>query len=1005
MSNCTASGMKRSHLSAAVLTALLASVAGTALAQNEPAPPADEATSLDRVTVTGSRIARTGFVTPSPVTAITAEEIRATGALNIGDLMTRLPQISPTYTLGNSTRFIGTAGLGLLDLRGMGPARTLVLVNGRRHVGATPGSTSVDVNTIPVEWVERVEVITGGASAVYGADAVAGVVNFIMKKSFDGFEMRAQTGSAEEGSFDRSFFSFSGGKSFADDRGNAAIAMEYSTQDRFGRGDRRIGRLYQVSVPNPNFDSTKPPSQSNPQTIIDGPGGNHSISYGGTFNVGPFDFRNPATYGNRYLFNDDGSFRKYRYDGKVVSNTSCVDCDFADLNAVADLQPQFDRFSVNTIFNYDLSDDHRLFFEGKYTKTESQFFGQPAFDQPIRIRRDNAYVNPQLGALMDASALTTSDGQKILPVGRFNVDAGRRGENVDRHTSRFVIGMEGYLGNDWTYEASANYGQSTISRLNLNNRVNERWHAGIDAVVNPANGQIVCRTTLNPNAINPHTGAVYSTFARTGCVPFSVFGNGAVNPAAAAWFNVNSLNSSKLEQTVFSASVANSSLFSLPAGDVGFAGGVEYRKEQSQENTDALAALGLTFLNAIPSRGGEYDVTELFAETTIPLLADLPGVERLALDLAGRYSDYSTAGSTQTWNIGLDWEIIPSLRFRGTQAKAVRVPSIGELFNPQSQNFATIADPCNYLATNSNRPNTAKDPALRQANCTALGVPVGWIDTYSANRPGVSGGNPNLEPETANSVSFGFVWQPEFLSGFGMSVDYWRVTLTDAIGSVSGQTNATRCVDSPGGIDNKFCSFIQRAPVGGYRDPQGRDFPAYSITGWSGLAENLAKSRRVGVDLEMDYRFEFLDGNALTRFVGTRLIQSREWTFQAFPNEFNEYVTYVTDPRWRANLQSKYTRGNWRGSWDMNYVDGNLRVTPASFSSNPGSQSPIRNPSYTYHNLQLGYAFKNTGLDVYVGVDNVFDKDPPLNYFGSDVGSAYYDNVGRYLYAGATYKF
>ena len=1005
MSNRTASGMKRSHLSAAVFTALLAPIAGTATAQDDAASATAEATNLDRITVTGSRIARTGFVTPSPVTAITAEEIRATGAQNIGDLMTRLPQIAPNYTLGNSTRFIGTAGLGLMDLRGMGTSRTLVLVNGRRHVGASPGSTAVDVNTIPVEWIERVEVITGGASAVYGADAVAGVVNFIMKKSFDGFEMRAQTGSAEEGSFDRSFVSFSGGKSFAEGRGNAAIAMEYSTQDRFGRGDRRIGRLFQVSVPNPDFDPSQPPSQRNPQTVIAAPGGNHSISYGGTFTIGAFDFRNPATYGNRYLFNDDGTFRRYRYDGQVVSNTSCVDCDFADLNAVADLQPQFDRFSVNTIFNYELNDDHRLFFEGKYSKTESQFFGQPAFDQPVRIRRDNAYIRPELGTLMDASALPVLDGQKILQVSRFNVDAGRRGENVERQTSRFVVGLEGFLGEDWTYEVSANYGQSTISRLNLNNRINERWHAGMDAVVDPATGQIVCRTTLSANAVNPHTGAVYSPFARAGCVPFSVFGNGAVSPEAAAWFNVNSLNSSKLEQTVFSASVANSSLLSLPAGDVGFAGGVEYRKEQSQENTDPLAALGLTFLNAIPSRGGEYDVNEVFAETTIPLLAGLPGVERLALDLAGRYSDYSTAGSTETWNIGLDWEIIPSLRFRGTHAQAVRAPSIGELFNPQSQNFATINDPCNYLSTNSNRPNTAKDPALRQANCSALGIPVGWIDTYSANRPGVSGGNPNLDPETAESVSFGFVWQPEFLSGFGMSVDYWRVTLTDAIGSVTGQTNATRCVDSPGGIDNKFCSFITRAPVGGFTDPQGREFPAYSITGWSGLAENLSKSRRVGVDLEMDYRFEFLGGNALTRFVGTRLIQSREWTFQDFPDEFNEYVTYVTDPRWRANFQTKYTHGNWRGSWDMNYVDGNLRVTPASFSSNPGSTSPIRNPSYTYHNLQLGYTFKNTGLDVYVGVDNAFDKDPPLNYFGSDLGTAYYDNIGRYVYAGATYKF
>jgi Outer membrane cobalamin receptor protein len=389
----------------------------------------------------------------------------------------------------------------------------------------------------------------------------------------------------------------------------------------------------------------------------------------------------------------------------------------------------------------------------------------------------------------------------------------------------------------------------------------------------------------------------------------------------------------------------------------------------------------------------------------VPLLSDIPGINRLALDLAARYSDYSTIGGTTTWNVGLDWEIIPSVRFRGTVAQSVRAPSIGELFNPQSQNFASIADPCNTLVTNSNRPSTAKDPALRAANCAALGIPSDWVDTYSSNRPGLSGGNPDLKPEEANSVSLGFVWQPEFIEGFGMSVDYWRITLDDAIGSVAAQTIATRCVDSPEGVDNKFCRMIDRAPEGGYTSPTGSAFPTHSIYNWSALNENLAKSRRVGVDLEMDYRFDLAGGNATLRFVGTRMIQSREWEFQDFPNEFKEYVTYVTDPRWRAQISAAYKLGQYRASWDMSYVDGNLRVTPDSYNSNPGSASPIRNGSYTYHNLQLGYTFADSGVDVYMGVDNVFDKNPPVNYFGADLGSAYYDNIGRFIYMGATYKF
>lgn len=992
----------RDAIAFAILTGVAATAGtGAAFAQQQPQPeqqPQQRAADLDRVTITGTRIAREGFTTPSPVTAVTAEEIRATGAVTIGDLITSMPALTPTYTLGNSTRFIGTAGLGLMDLRGMGTSRTLVLVNGRRHVGATPGSTSVDVNTIPVEWIERVEVITGGASAAYGADAVAGVVNFILKKSFEGMEVRAQTGIAGEGSYGRSFGSVSAGGNFADGRGSAAISVEYSKQDRFGRGNRAIGREFWVQAPNPNYDRNQPSTQDNPQNIFFRPGGNHAFSTGGTFNVGAFTPGNPATYANRYLFNPDGSFRNVRYDGGVMSASQCYDCDFLDLNAVADLEPGFDRSSVNTMFNFDLNDDHRVFLEAKYTKTESNFFGQPSFDSSLRVYRDNPYVTPELGALMD------SHGLSVIGVNRFNVDAGRRGEEVERTTSRIVAGVEGFLGEDWSYETSFNYGKTSITRYNLNNRINDRFHAGLDAVRNN-DGDIVCRVTIDQNAINPHTGRAYDSIARTGCIPFSIIGDNAINPEAAQWFNTRSTYNGKVEQTVFSASLANDNLFNLPAGAVGFAGGIEYRKEQSQANTDPLSALGLTFLNAIPSSGGSYTVREVFAETSIPLLADLPGVNRLALDLAGRYSDYSTIGSTSTWNIGLDWQIIESLRLRATNAQVVRAPSIGELFSGQSQNFATIADPCNYNPSNSNRPNTAADEALRIANCTALGVPVGWIDSYSANRPGLSGGNPNLEPERARSHSIGFVWQPQFVNGLGVSIDYWRINLNDAIGSVTAQQNATRCVDAPGGINNVFCQAIQRAPVGGLVDGQGREFPAHSISYWTALSENLAQSRRIGVDFEVDYRYQLFGGNVVNRFVGTRLLQSREWAFQDFPEEYREWLTYVADPRYRANFETNFKKNGWDLSWTMRYIHGNLRVAPDSYSTNPGQVSPIRNGAYVYHNAQLAHTFPGSDMRVYLGVNNMFDKNPPLNYFGSDGASAQYDSIGRYMYMGMSYKF
>ncbi|PJK05208.1 TonB-dependent receptor [Lysobacteraceae bacterium NML95-0200] len=960
--------LHRHPLAAAVLAGLLSpSLVFAQAADTQTAANEQNSAALDKITVTGTRIARDGFVTPSPVTGITSEEIRATGATNIGELMVSMPQLTPSYTMGNTGGGnIGTSGLSLMDLRGMGASRTLVLVNGRRHVGANEGSSSVDVNTIPVEWIDRVEVITGGASAVYGADAVAGVVNFILKKDFEGFRLRTQAGKTQEGGHGKQLASITAGTGFADGRGNVSASLEFSRLTRLDATDRAIGRRYLVSMPNPAYDPGKPADERNPQTVLQGPGGTYVFSTAGTFLAG----------GKRYLFNPDGSVRLANM-GRVAGNV-CVDCDFIDLNQFTEMQPDYRRFSVNTQVNFEISDNHRLFFEGKYVEAKSRTLGQPTFGATT-VARDNAFVSPSLAALMDAN------GMQSLTFIRANADAGRRGQKIARSTRRFVLGLEGSLNENWDYEVSANYGQTDIRNILFNNRVESRWRAGLDAV-RDANGQIVCRSGL------------------PGCVPFNVFGDGTISAQAADWFNVHSPDTTRLTQAVFSASVNTPVLFALPAGDAGFAAGVEYRKEKSRRQIDPLVASGATFMNALAGSNGQYSVKEVFAELSIPLLADKPLIERFAVDLAGRYSRYSTAGKTKTWNIGLDWALNSQFRVRSSYAQAVRAPNIAELFAPQSQDFRQVSDPCNYAANNSNRPQTAADAARRQANCSALGIPVGWEDTYGASRPGVAGGNPALLPETARSLSAGFVWQPEFINGLGLSVDYWRVNLNQVIGTVSAQTNATRCVDAPGGINNKFCGFIRRAPAGGHTDSLGNFFPEHSIYYWEALNENLARRRRAGIDVEVDYRFDLGAGKFISRFVGTRMLQSREWAFQEFPHEYREWLTHVSTPRWRGNLDLKYLQGGFRASWTVNYVHHNLRVEPASYQSNPGQASPIRNGSHVVHNTQFGYQFQN-GMDVSLGVNNVFNKNPPVNYYGTGVGSALYESLGRYAYLGLNYTF
>jgi len=984
--------MKSSVLSAAVVAALLTTATGIASAQDSASASASASASdatqeLDRVTVTGSRIARQGFVTPSPVTAISAEDIRSSGALTIGDLMNQLPSLQNTFSLGNSSRFIGTVGLGLLDLRGMGTNRTLVLVNGRRHVGSSPGSTDVDVNTIPVEWIERVEVITGGASAVYGADAVAGVVNFILKKSFDGFEIRSQYGEAGEGNFDRRFISLSGGTDFADGRGTAAFSLEHSRQERFKRSDRAIGRHQWISAANPDYDPSRPSTQDNPQRIMVGPGGIAGYGlFGGRFTSG----------GVPYIFENDGSFRPQNL-GTVDGGNCYNGCDYLDLNAVADLQPAYQRTSFNAMFNFDLSDDHRLFAETKYSQNRSDFLSQPSFDGGIVIRRDNAFLTPELAALMD------QNGQTEIGVNRFHVDAGQRGENVERQTFRQVVGLEGYLSNDWSYEVSAVYGQTTVDRVNIDNRINDRFFAGIDAVIDPATGLATCRGLIDPDA-RDRFGDAYPYFALDGCQPVNIMGYGLISQQAKDWFNAQSINTAKLTQTVFSASVANSSLFELPAGFVGVASGVEYRKETSRETPDALSAAGLTFLNAIPGERGSYDVSEFFAEASVPLLAGLPGIERLTWDISGRYSDYSSVGALTSWGTGLDWEVLPGLRARATLARAVRAPNIGELYGPLSENFANgFADPCD------SRPgrgiSIADDPTLRAANCAALGIPANYVDNTSSGRPGVSGGNPNVKQETAKTFSYGLVWQPSFVDNLGISLDYWRVDLTDTIGSLAAQTLANRCVDSPGGIDNIYCAQIRRAGPAGETDGAGRQWAPYNMLYWESTSQNLGRLRRQGVDAEVDYRWTMGDSLFGLQFVGTRLLQYRSWTFQEEPNNYVESLLTAGAPRWRATLKGNWSLNDWRATWTTRYMGPTWRTSLVSANNNPGQLRPLRNGSYIYNDVQAGYKVGESGWDIYAGVDNVFDKDPPVGYFGATATDSLYDNIGRFMYVGATFKF
>ncbi len=491
---------------------------------------------LDTVTVTGTRLSNPNVVSATPISVLTAEDIQATGAINIGDLMTTMPQLATTYTMGNSSRYIGTAGVAMQDLRNLGASRTLVLVNGRRFVAASAGTSSVDTNMIPTAWVERVEIITGGASAVYGADAVSGVVNFILKKRYEGLDLNAQIGDIEHGDFKTGFVSVTGGHNFADDRGNFALSLEHSRQDMLDYSDRYGTQQYrEILTPRGTTDKVLMPNA-----------GGYTRTSGGTFTLGSLYDIN-----KRYVFDPDGSVRRQRFDGIWDNGGGCVDCDYLNSNVQGVmLEPKYSRTTLSGAGSFDLSENHRLYAEMTYSDIQVQQHFQPAFGN-YWIDPDNAYIRSDLAALMKGKALN---------VRRYDVDAGYRGEDTSRKTGRVVFGAEGGWGENWDYDASVVYGRTDERRRNLNNRINERFYAGLDAVVDPANGNIVCRSQIDPTSENSNFGDVISADVAAHCVPFSIFGEGAISPEAAEWFNTTTFTRTRLTQFVASGSITNNAL-------------------------------------------------------------------------------------------------------------------------------------------------------------------------------------------------------------------------------------------------------------------------------------------------------------------------------------------------------------------------------------------------------------------------------------------------------------
>ncbi|MFL0585039.1 TonB-dependent receptor domain-containing protein [Sphingomonas olei] len=1032
-----------------------------ASAQTAQDAPADATTATDvagptaaqggnDIVVTGSRIARPNIDTAIPVTTFTAAQLNSVGQVSIGETLNRLPALRSTLSQANSTANIGTAGISALDLRGLGTNRTLVLVNGRRHVSGSPGSFLVDTNSIPNDLIERVDVVTGGNSGVYGSDAVSGVVNFVLKQDYDGLSARLQGGMSERGDRGSYLGSLVWGKNFAEGRGNITFAAEYAKSEPlyFSQRNEQTGAFTGV----PGFYQTERTTFVNPDGTArnEPPAGNgipdrsyFSSRLGQNFGIislgGMVQTACPAptaTNGalrdavctgalsptggrlsNNYAFLPDGTLVR---DVPTIDNRSVGGGVFGGRSATgvegAMLLPGLERANFNMMGHFDVSDAFRPFFEAKYVRvTANQTSTQPTFVNgrlTPSFSLDNPFLSAQarqtLGTILRAGAT----GFNFF---RFNNDIGTRAEDHKRETYRFVAGARGDLsdGGNWKYEASVNYGRTETFYRTGGNVDILKFNRAADAVRNSA-GQIVCRVNADASTANDDPS----------CRPLNLFGEGApqTTPDGINYVLVDSSRRQWAEQLNAVAFISGDTgnFFTLPGGAVQVSLGGEYRREDYFSGYDDFTkgeyapGQSNTFLNAIQdSNGPATNVFEAFGEIRVPILRGMRFAEELTLEGSGRVSKYNfLSDPVYTWTAGGVYAPIPDVRFRVNYAKSVRAPNLADLYAGTSQTFAnSFVDPCSQDVINQD-PNRAR-------NCAAAGVPTTitlpdgstrpWTNAPTSGILGTNGGNALLEPETSHSFTVGAVVQPRFLPGFSLTVDYYNIRIKNAINSISPQQLVNRCYDDPVGLDNEFCALVNRRrdpgnPLADYTftGQQGRrfaGFPDFNIgivgNGFANSAFNYASLRTSGIDAQAAYSHEFSDEVRLNlRAVVSWLATRNQYTFLNDPNRYTRIKSTLGDPEWRGLLSANLKAGPFDVAFTSQYIGKqtisawNVQHTEQDRPPTDADRNPFLNyPDVFIHDVQFGIR-ANDQFRFYLGVDNITDQLPPYGLTGTGSGDA-----------------
>ena len=946
------------HLAAAMGLCSALAMLTVANAQTAPAASSDT-TELQELVVTGSRLERSAQDQPTPVTTLSQEKIAQTGFSNLSDVLMQLPQVGYGAGTADGENYGQDAGATFINLRGLGTNRTLVLVDGLRRVSGSSSSSAVDLSTIPANMIQSIDVTTGGAAAVYGADAVSGVVNVTLRRDVNGLELTGQTGISAYGDDRRTSLGALFGHSF-DDGSHLTIGVSYNHEPAVFSSARPFGRLSLGTFPNPDI------TPSNPYADLLYSGVRFpNTSYGGAFVIDNV----------RYTIGSNGQLRPTQNGATPYGPLGYLGIGGGDGFNGDDfgaLRPDSTVISTLTDFTKEFGDHLRFTQDFQYSNSKSEVPLQPLFEYADIIQRNNPFLPASVAALMDANGLTD------ISVGRTDVDQGINVRESDRNTYTTVSKLEGDIGSDLKWNTFYEFGHYDNDSTFINERIQSRYLQALDVIEGP-NG---------PACADPAAVAA-------GCKPLNIFGPNAATPQATQYFHYNPVTFITNTQQVVGTQL-NGKLFDLPAGPLSFSSGLEYRRETQKVTQDPLASEDLLFFSYGPSSEAAFNVKEAFVEALVPILKDEPFAKVLEFEAADRISDYDTVGRTNAWKLGAQWAPSDDFRFRIMRASSVRAPNLTELDSPGSTSLTGYYDPCSalYIKLGS---------STRAANCAKLGVPANFVDPLAAEDRLINTvGNPNLSPETARSWTIGGVLTPRPLPGLMLSVDWWSIDIYGAINSLPVQDIINGCVDAPT-ISNPLCPLVIR----GHSVYGGGTSNQNAITVVNASPINIGVLQAEGVDFQSTYTSPW---NGAWFHTPSRFKVSLNSTYYIKNdsilnvNDPSDVVHMAGDsslPKLRINLTPGVDIGSFSLAWNVRYI----AASKGDVDLGPLFENDNNVASRTYNDIYASYAFDKPKVQLSFGVNNLFNVAPPLaEYEGIGLGGALYDNIGTYFFLRATVK-